>query len=244
MLIKLSQLQFNLTKELKDNSCHGQQPSNQRPTSYRATQQIRIPCSNSCIPRNSSCEITQPSRLQETKAPPANSPRRCQNQHLDFLLTKLNDKLLQLDLPAKGSFHSTVKLRIAVTMAISTETSSVSNKIPNSVSVSSETTMDSPLTSKVNSPCNKGQRECDDNDKKVNKENETLEERRQRRKDRLHARVLVGGVSGLIVGGIFGGPIGSAIVGPATVAVVATTTKCGEICKDLRTSRRCHSELK
>ena len=74
--------------------------------------------------------------------------------------------------------------------------------------------------------CNKN------NNKAKSKEYETLEERKQRRRDRLEARVLVFGASGLILGGIVGGPIGSAIAAPIAVVVVATTTKCGELRKD------------
>ena len=128
-------------------------------------------------------------------------------------------------------------------MAIYAENSTTLGGMLNSVSFPSDTTTDSSSSS------------CGDVEKRINivnvydqgqdgnkcKENESPEERRQRRKDRLHARMLVGGVSGLLVGGIFGGPIGSAIAGPATVFVVATTTKCGELCKDFRSSRRCHS---
>ena len=128
-------------------------------------------------------------------------------------------------------------------MVIYAENSTTLGGMLNSVSVSSDTKTDSSSLScgdvekrrNIDNVDDKGQ------DKNKYKENESPEERRQRRKDRLHARMLVGGVSGLLVGGLFGGPIGSAIAGPATVVVVATTTKCGELCKDFRSSRRCHS---
>ena len=68
----------------------------------------------------------------------------------------------------------------------------------------------------------------------MEEEKGTLQEKRERRKARLHARILAGGVTGMIVGGIFGGPIGSAIAGPSMVVVVAGITKAGEFRKDCR----------